>query len=802
MSCKPDDRPPSRTAPPAQMDTRRRKMGRMRKRLNEGKTAPSARADEKPPTAPPPPFPYDLREAGYRLPPKPDSLCERCWDGPFGVHAAWLFDVSDASQETKSYSYVDTWEAIESRAEKGCVGCRFLQKHKQKSQGMGPADISITVGLRNDRATRLPTGMHMLAVDVHADERVDEYSLPLQFYAYALDDDHPSAPYTTMHTPILDIGSRRAFAAARDLLRKCEAEHERCRRIVSAPQAARLPRRLIDCTNPCRPRLVESGEGECGRYAALSYVWGGDQPHKTTQTNIGRYERRIPLRCLPRTIRDAIRAAHELGFTRLWVDSLCIVQDADEEKVHEIGRMHHIYRHAALTIVAARARHAGEGFLRICDSEWALLLTGEMDLPILCAAPGSAAAAWLGTLTVYPEYMLPERISCLEPIDQRAWCLQELLMSPRSLVFTSTSLELMCQTATQFAGSFYYALDPQPRLPDALFLPTPSPPLDHTSRALIDKSWGMIVHEYTGRSTTEPSDRLVACAAIAEAFHRQLRPSDYLAGLWRHSLLTDLLWCVCGHHPRPIQYRAPSWSWAAVDGPVYMHGLAALHAPVAEVVRCTVSLKNSSLPFGEVTAGSIVLRTRLLQLQLTGQRDGMFVFSPSEQSLRIRWSYPEGSDVSCSSRAWYNVSWWPCCDDDTDIAGDTQARISSWAIPLVTDGVGLSGLIIARAHPDGSDSPHSKTLHRRIGFFMHLGRTSEPWCTVRRKTTESAERRMRERREAPTDLPEASVESGVQGVEVLYVLDPRQLKSSTFPYVASAYTYLSNLTSLQGDRPR
>lgn len=189
MSCKPDDRPPPRTASPAQMDTHRRKMGHMRSHVNEGKTAPSARADETPPTPPtpppPPPFPYDLRKAGYSFPPKPRALCERCWNGPFGVHAAWLFDVSDASQETKSYSYVDTWEAIRSRANMGCDGCRFLKKHNWESESIGPADISITVGLSDDRATKLPTGMHMLAVGIYVvDMDISRWSC----YAYALDD--------------------------------------------------------------------------------------------------------------------------------------------------------------------------------------------------------------------------------------------------------------------------------------------------------------------------------------------------------------------------------------------------------------------------------------------------------------------------------------------------------------------------------------------------------------------------------------------------------------------------------------
>ena len=47
---------------------------------------------------------------------------------------------------------------------------------------------------------------------------------------------------------------------------------------------------------------------------------------------------------------------------------------------------------------------------------------------------------------------------------------------------------------------------------------------------------------------------------------------EYVAGLWRKSLPTALLWgsdWPCS--PNPCAYRAPSWSWAAYDGRVLMH---------------------------------------------------------------------------------------------------------------------------------------------------------------------------------------------------------------------------------------
>ncbi|EIW52301.1 HET-domain-containing protein, partial [Trametes versicolor FP-101664 SS1] len=307
-------------------------------------------------------------------------------------------------------------------------------------------------------------------------------------------------------------------------------------------------------------RLV-STESQRGQYLTLSYVWGGDQVHKTTTGNVSAYERSIDISLLPATIRDAIHVTHALGFSSLWVDSLCIIQDSDEDKRREIGRMHHIYRYAHLTIIAASANKVTESFLN--------------DRP---PPP------------------------CFK-----------YLMAPRALIFTARTLQYRCLTATHHVGDSLCDTYDKRRLPDTLFMRDPPPAQPGSEEwASVYTAWLGVVWDYSHRAASVAADKLVACAAIAEHFHRCL-DSDYLAGLWRATLLADLLWSrrwdEYGHYP--AAYRAPSWSWAALEGEVFWSGQwsQAFWADnaLAKVVRCAVTLEDDGLPFGRVTGGSLVL---------------------------------------------------------------------------------------------------------------------------------------------------------------------------------------------------
>jgi hypothetical protein len=75
------------------------------------------------------------------------------------------------------------------------------------------------------------------------------------------------------------------------------------------------------------PFLFVTG-GVTGEYAALSHCWGGSLKKGFTTSNIDTFSRRIQLSSLPPTFRGAVSMARSLGLQFLWIDAMCIIQDA------------------------------------------------------------------------------------------------------------------------------------------------------------------------------------------------------------------------------------------------------------------------------------------------------------------------------------------------------------------------------------------------------------------------------------------------------------------------------------------
>jgi hypothetical protein len=86
---------------------------------------------------------------------------------------------------------------------------------------------------------------------------------------------------------------------------------------------------------------------------------------------------------------------------------------------------------------------------------------------------------------------------------------------------------------------------------------------------------------YSRTKLSYASDKLVALAGISQVMRKKIN-SRYLAGLWEGYLASQLTWCVdptfeYSGEPgpserllkfsgtRPAEYRAPSFSWAAVN---------------------------------------------------------------------------------------------------------------------------------------------------------------------------------------------------------------------------------------------
>lgn len=85
--------------------------------------------------------------------------------------------------------------------------------------------------------------------------------------------------------------------------------------------------------------------------------------------------------------------------------------------------------------------------------------------------------------------------------------------------------------------------------------------------------WKYLVEEYTRLSLTRETNRLPALSGVAAVFakHKDFQQSCYLAGIWSNNFPEALYWPSQPNSRRPLGYRAPSFSWAAVEGPVDYH---------------------------------------------------------------------------------------------------------------------------------------------------------------------------------------------------------------------------------------
>lgn len=361
----------------------------------------------------------------------------------------------------------------------------------------------------------------------------------------------------------LDTGSDFTFQLASAWLEICLAEHPEC---ASFQGTSELPSRVLDVGNldgRSEPFLYESKK-ETGRYLALSHCWGAKHASHVPRTTIDTLPSRkagIPLSTMPPTFRDAVMIARRFDIRYLWIDSLCIIQDSLSDWVTESAQMAKIFRGAFFTI---GARHAPDS-LGGCFSSRPTLLHHPM--PVGFEDPPKAHMdrqedgrhLFLGFSGPYP----PTHIKDMEPLDTRAWVLQERILSTRTLLYGANEVLWECLIAQYSEESSDDYLDAN----KITLLGMVNTGPNATSEARHGR-WHDVVRDYSARGLTYASDKLAAISGIASARQERI-PDTYLAGLWRNWLDLDLLWYVQSNKVTRIDPAvAPSWSWASIDGPV------------------------------------------------------------------------------------------------------------------------------------------------------------------------------------------------------------------------------------------
>ncbi|KXX81079.1 Heterokaryon incompatibility protein 6, OR allele, partial [Madurella mycetomatis] len=360
------------------------------------------------------------------------------------------------------------------------------------------------------------------------------------------------------------------------------------------------PKRLIDTTQAHQgiirllSRTVQSSvlTGDM-IYAALSYCWGQGktQPGRTTTANV-RYIS-FDLSTQPKTIQDAVEVTRKLGICRLWIDSLCIIQDDEDDKASQIGEMHKIYASSILTISAARAGDSDEGFLSRC---W----PASRAVRLRYQTPNQLAGS-----VVLSKYFGQNS----EPIHKRAWTLQEHLLSVRLLIFSVHGLRWSCRTEKKHNGS-QFVPDFARNIAEQLSKRGKIPSAQQLATGFRDwVTWHEIVAEFRRRALTFPGDRLPALAAIAAKYSEAVN-GQYLAGLWEPTIHRDLLWAVYATDDevsiRDQHAHFPTWSWASVSGTIDWGFMPHKRYPsTITLLQSDVVPANALAPFGQVSMGAL-----------------------------------------------------------------------------------------------------------------------------------------------------------------------------------------------------
>jgi hypothetical protein len=406
-------------------------------------------------------------------------------------------------------------------------------------------------------------------------------------------------------------------------LSRCSSNHG-CYNVSSF---SALPTRVLEIQGPQQVRLHVSGANERASYACLSHCWGGVVPLKLSQTTLREFQQEIPWDRLPRTFKDAVEVARGLDLKFLWIDSLCIVQDDDNDWRCESAMMTSVYSQAYITLAASQAADSTQGLF--LDPK----LVRYKKVYIGFNGPGKRHEIFLR----HVQQLLNKKEL---PLLQRAWYFQENMLSPRTAHFTESFLYLDCHQGVT-------RVDQNELYPERLDIMT------KIKRGLLEKAdpymWYKVASDYSELSLTYPQDVFPALQGVAKKF-QAVRQCDYFAGIWGDNIMMDLLWWRSNEAANfnPLRYIAPTWSWASQPGKVSWDSVASwinntfvkskLQPDAVCISISTVPVGDDRL--GEVIAGELQLQGRCLSAVILHNED-----LPNMHRLKLK-------DISFSEIEW------------------------------------------------------------------------------------------------------------------------------------------------------
>ncbi|KHE79613.1 HET-domain-containing protein [Neurospora crassa] len=304
-------------------------------------------------------------------------------------------------------------------------------------------------------------------------------------------------------------------------------------------------------------------QGPAPQYMTLSHCWGPPEkrPIITIRANLSVRMERISFAELPKTFQDAVVLTRKLGQQYLWIDSLCIIQDDETDWAREASTMAEIYTQSYCTLAALSSADSTAGLRKKTQTDQSMLIDfsakdghNEPFNVRLISSPKVWNSDYDGWWVSEPTGTGGETTS---PLRYRAWALQEKELSTRVIHFGYCQLLWECceLQATAQLPWYHVVRKRARRRPQGRILPL---------SVRMSARWLKICEDYSSRSLTKETDKLIALSGIARSFQKYFPNDKYMGGMWSSHLPLALLWEPT-HSARDrytTEYIAPSWSWA------------------------------------------------------------------------------------------------------------------------------------------------------------------------------------------------------------------------------------------------
>ncbi|KAH7063883.1 heterokaryon incompatibility protein-domain-containing protein [Paraphoma chrysanthemicola] len=325
-----------------------------------------------------------------------------------------------------------------------------------------------------------------------------------------------------------------------------------------------VPARLICITDDADDYDIRvSSSTDRVPYAALSYCWGSSEQPTTTKANLSARSTGLQTSILPKTLQDAIFITKGLGLKYIWIDSICIVQDDENEWAVQASRMASIYSAAYVVLAATSSEDSSEGFLQLRKKPSIFSFHDKHGgiVEVQAMRNDSHDCYLYGDSTKFPLF-------------RRGWCMQERFMARRVIHFLPHEALFVCRKERQCecdsladwtrslgttnGGKAFRELSALAELKDE-------------NSSIYDKFgwlWAIIVQEYSSLALTHPEDVLPALSGIATSLAR-LNPGPYIEGLWACGIAYQLAWTPkkypserqCAVPSLKDQPHRPTFSW-------------------------------------------------------------------------------------------------------------------------------------------------------------------------------------------------------------------------------------------------